>query len=146
MRSFTGIPPATHREMNVARNACAVNRSIFTFFSFKMLLHILSMSSLISDEMRRPPPLVVNTGAPISTTCAAISERIDPTVFETAGAEMDRKGRPVVSETMETTVPHLYAAGLNAGGWIGPYYPGSGTAIIGTVHWGRKAGAKAAAN
>ena len=43
-------------------------------------------------------------------------------------------------------IPHLYAAGLNAGGWIGPYYPGSGTAIIGTVHWGRKAGAKAAAN
>lgn len=43
-------------------------------------------------------------------------------------------------------IPHLYAAGLNAGGWIGPYYPGSGTALIGTVHWGRKAGAKAAAN
>ena len=45
-----------------------------------------------------------------------------------------------------SVIPHLYAAGLNAGGWIGPYYPGSGTAIIGTVHWGRKAGAKAAAN
>ena len=43
-------------------------------------------------------------------------------------------------------IPHLYAAGLNAGGWIGPYYPGSGTAVIGTAHWGRKAGAKAAAN
>lgn len=41
-------------------------------------------------------------------------------------------------------IPRLYAAGLNAGGWIGPYYPGSGTAIIGTVHWGRKAGANAA--
>ena len=25
-------------------------------------------------------------------------------------------------------------------------YPGSGTAVMGTVHWGRKAGAKAAAN
>lgn len=43
-------------------------------------------------------------------------------------------------------IPHLYAAGLNAGGWIGPYYPGSGTAIIGTVHWGRRAGAVAAKN
>ncbi|HCX65743.1 MAG TPA: flavoprotein, partial [Eubacteriaceae bacterium] len=41
-------------------------------------------------------------------------------------------------------IPGLYAAGLNAGGWIGPYYPGSGTAIMGTVHWGRKAGAHAA--
>ena len=43
-------------------------------------------------------------------------------------------------------IPHLYAAGLNAGGWIGPYYPGSGTAVVGTVHWGRKAGKAAAAN
>ena len=41
-------------------------------------------------------------------------------------------------------IPRLYAGGLNAGGWIGPYYPGSGTAIMGTVHWGRKAGAHAA--
>lgn len=43
-------------------------------------------------------------------------------------------------------IPHLYAAGLNAGGWIGPYYPGSGTAVMGTVHWGRRAGAVAAKN
>jgi urocanate reductase len=41
-------------------------------------------------------------------------------------------------------IPGLYAGGLNAGGWIGPYYPGSGTALIGTVHWGRKAGANVA--
>lgn len=41
-------------------------------------------------------------------------------------------------------VSRLYAGGLNAGGWIGPYYPGSGTAIIGLIHWGRKAGAHAA--
>lgn len=41
-------------------------------------------------------------------------------------------------------ISRLYAGGLNAGGWIGPYYPGSGTAIMGTIHWGRKAGAHAA--
>lgn len=34
----------------------------------------------------------------------------------------------------------LYAAGLNAGGWMGSYYPGSGTAIAGLIHQGRKAG------
>ena len=42
-------------------------------------------------------------------------------------------------------IPHLFAAGMASGGWIGPYYPGSGTAISGVVHWGRKAGASAAA-
>lgn len=39
-----------------------------------------------------------------------------------------------------TVIPGLFAAGLNAGGWIGGYYPGSGTAISGIVHQGRKAG------
>lgn len=33
----------------------------------------------------------------------------------------------------------LYAAGLNAGGWLGSYYPGSGTAIGGIIHQGRRA-------
>lgn len=42
-------------------------------------------------------------------------------------------------------IPHLFAGGLCTGGWIGPYYPGSGTAIAGTVHWGRKCGKNAAA-
>jgi fumarate reductase flavoprotein subunit len=50
----------------------------------------------------------------------------------------------VVDVTGET-IPGLYAAGLCAGGWVGPYYPGSGTAIIGTCYFGRVAGAAAAA-
>lgn len=33
----------------------------------------------------------------------------------------------------------LYAAGLNAGGWLGSYYPGSGTAVGGAIHQGRRA-------
>jgi urocanate reductase len=41
-------------------------------------------------------------------------------------------------------IPHLFAGGMASGGWIGPYYPGSGTAICGAIHWGRKAGASAA--
>jgi fumarate reductase flavoprotein subunit len=41
-------------------------------------------------------------------------------------------------------IPHLFAGGMASGGWIGPYYPGSGTALSGVVHWGRKAGASAA--
>ncbi len=41
-------------------------------------------------------------------------------------------------------IPRLFAVGMNSGGWIGPYYPGSGTAIMGCMHWGRKAGTNAA--
>lgn len=49
-----------------------------------------------------------------------------------------------VLNTNGEPIPGLYAGGLNAGGWIGPYYPGSGTAIMGTIHWGRKAGGNVA--
>ncbi|MGT2749355.1 FAD-dependent oxidoreductase [Streptococcus orisasini] len=44
-----------------------------------------------------------------------------------------------VLDLFDKVIPHLYAAGLNAGGWIAGYYPGSGTAISGIVHQGRKA-------
>jgi fumarate reductase flavoprotein subunit len=42
-------------------------------------------------------------------------------------------------------IPRLYAAGMVTGGFIGPYYPGSGTAILGTVVFGRLAGMGASA-
>lgn len=45
-----------------------------------------------------------------------------------------------VLDNFGEAIPGLYAAGLNAGGWIGGYYPGSGTAIAGIIHQGRKAG------
>jgi fumarate reductase flavoprotein subunit len=41
-------------------------------------------------------------------------------------------------------IPRLYAAGMVAGGFIGPYYPGSGTALQGTITFGRIAGKAAA--
>ncbi|HJK93368.1 MAG TPA: FAD-dependent oxidoreductase [Polyangiaceae bacterium LLY-WYZ-15_(1-7)] len=41
-------------------------------------------------------------------------------------------------------IPRLYAAGMAAGGFIGPYYPGSGTAVLSTVVFGRIAGEQVA--
>lgn len=43
-----------------------------------------------------------------------------------------------------TPIGRLYAGGLCTGGWCGKFYPGSGTAILSTVHFGRKAGRNAA--
>ena len=42
-------------------------------------------------------------------------------------------------------IPHLYAAGMASAGWVGPYYPGSGTALLGGLHWGWRAGTNVAA-
>ncbi len=44
-----------------------------------------------------------------------------------------------VLDLFNQPITGLYAAGLNAGGWIGSYYPGSGTAIGGIIHQGRRA-------
>lgn len=49
---------------------------------------------------------------------------------------LNLKGQPI---------PRLYAAGMTAGGFIGPYYPGSGTAVTSTLVFGRIAGQNAAA-
>ena len=44
---------------------------------------------------------------------------------------LDAEGEPI---------PHLYAAGMASAGWLGPYYPGSGLALLGALHWGWRAG------
>lgn len=44
-----------------------------------------------------------------------------------------------VLDIYQQPITGLYAAGLNAGGWIGSYYPGSGTAVGGVIHQGRRA-------
>lgn len=42
-------------------------------------------------------------------------------------------------------IPHLYAGGMNSGGWYGTYYPGSGTSLTGGLVLGHIAGESAAA-
>ena len=61
---------------------------------------------------RRSP---VDTGervsVPADTVIAAVGERIDTSLYKACGAEIDEKGRPVLDERLQTTVPHIYAAG-----------------------------------
>ena len=61
---------------------------------------------------RRSP---VDTGrtmeVPADTVIAAVGERIDTGLYEECGAAVDRKGRPMTDEGMETCVPHVYAIG-----------------------------------
>ncbi len=59
------------------------------------------------------------------------------------GLKIDSDAR--VLNPAGVTIPGLYAAGMVSGGFIGPYYPGSGTAVTATIVFGRIAGANAAA-
>lgn len=56
-------------------------------------------------------------------------------IIDTDAAILDTEGNPI---------PHLFGAGVNTAGWIGPYYPGSGTCLQGALNWGRIAGKSAA--
>ncbi|MEG0504837.1 MAG: FAD-dependent oxidoreductase [Raoultibacter sp.] len=50
-----------------------------------------------------------------------------------------------VLDTDGNAIPHLYAAGQVAGGFMGSYYPGTGTGILATLVFGRSAGENAIA-
>lgn len=56
-------------------------------------------------------------------------------LIDTDAAVLDTNGDPI---------PHLFGAGVDTAGWIGPYYPGSGTCLQGALNWGRIAGKSAA--
>ena len=61
---------------------------------------------------RRSP---VDTGAtvevPADTVITAVGEHVDDALFAANGVALDRKGRPVVNETMATGVANVYAVG-----------------------------------
>ncbi len=45
------------------------------------------------------------------TVIKAVGEKVDGSLYQAAGAELDAKGCPVVDETMQTTLEGLYAVG-----------------------------------
>ena len=63
-------------------------------------------------------------------------------VGSVGGLRIDSDAR--VLDVEGRSIPRLYGAGMVAGGFIGPIYPGSGTAIASTLVFGRIAGANAA--
>ncbi|MDP8222555.1 MAG: FAD-dependent oxidoreductase [Candidatus Lernaella stagnicola] len=64
-------------------------------------------------------------------------------VGSVGGLKIDTEAH--VIDTAGAAIPGLYAAGMVSGGFIGPYYPGSGTAVCATLVFGRIAGRNAAA-
>ncbi len=66
---------------------------------------------------RRSP---VETGEtveiPASTVITAVGERVDGSLYEAIGVELDRKGLPVINENRMTSVADVYAVGDAKGG------------------------------
>ncbi|WP_302964053.1 FAD-dependent oxidoreductase [uncultured Adlercreutzia sp.] len=72
------------------------------------------------------------------------ANRMRPEIMgPTGGLRIDVECR--VLDTAGEPIPNLFAAGLCTGGWVGEFYPGSGTAMAANAHFGLKAGRNAAA-
>ncbi len=65
------------------------------------------------DESGRRSPVGTGefTEVPATAVIAAVGEQVEKGLYESAGAELDAKGRPVVDDYLMTTVEGLYAAG-----------------------------------
>jgi fumarate reductase flavoprotein subunit len=70
-------------------------------------------------------------------------QNISANLGSLGGLKIDTNAQ--VIDTAGKPIPHLFAGGMNSGGWYGLYYPGSGTSLSGGLHFGRVAGASAAA-
>jgi urocanate reductase len=67
-----------------------------------------------------------------------------PVMFDTAGGVRINTKSQVVN-VWGKIIPRLYAAGVNTGGLVGEFYPGSGAVLNGILTFGRIAGTNAAA-
>ncbi|MBQ6388256.1 MAG: putative selenate reductase subunit YgfK [Mogibacterium sp.] len=65
------------------------------------------------DESGRRSPVGTGeyTEVPATAVIAAVGERIHSGLYQSAGVQLDSKGKPVVDENLMTTVPGIYAAG-----------------------------------
>lgn len=80
---------------------------------------------------------------PLSTSPFYATRVVESNLGAQGGVKIDT-GCHVI-DVNGKAIARLYAAGMVAGGFIGPYYPGSGTALASTVCFGRIAGKNAAA-
>ena len=60
---------------------------------------------------RRPEATGEQRTVPATTVISAVGERVEQDVFAASGIQVDRKGRPVVDDQLQTSLPHVYAAG-----------------------------------
>lgn len=80
---------------------------------------------------------------PIDTPPFYATRSYDYSLGALGGLKINTKAQ--VLDTQGEAIPHLYAAGQVAGGFMGSYYPGTGTGILATLAFGRSAGENALA-
>ena len=76
-----------------------------------LLCDVMELGAPDASGRRAPVKTGRTQEVPATLVVTAVGERIDTALYEEAGAALDSKGRPVTDESMQTSVPGLYAVG-----------------------------------
>ncbi len=77
----------------------------------KLACRVMKLGAPDSSGRRSPEDTGETREIPADLVIAAVGERVDPSLFEAAGCELDARGRPVTDAGTQTTVPGVYAIG-----------------------------------
>lgn len=72
---------------------------------------VMRLGAPDASGRRAPEPTGETVGVPATSVITAVGERIEQGLYQATGCELDEKGRPVVSDSLETSVSHVFAAG-----------------------------------
>ena len=72
---------------------------------------VMRLGAPDASGRRAPEPTGETVIVPATAVITAVGERIEQGLYQATGCELDEKGRPVVSDSLETSVPHVFAAG-----------------------------------
>lgn len=106
--------PADEEELNMAVADGVEFMELLAPETFKdgcLTCSVMTLGEPDASGRRSPVATGETCQIPADTVIAAVGERIDTGLFESAGCKLDAKGRPVVDDGMQTTVSHVYAIG-----------------------------------
>ena len=72
---------------------------------------VIELGEPDASGRRSPRPTGETVSIPATAVITAVGERIEQGIYQASGVELDAKGRPVVDERLQTSVPHVYAVG-----------------------------------
>ena len=72
---------------------------------------VMKLGAPDESGRRAPEDTGERTTVKADLVIAATGEQIDPALYRTAGCALDDRNRPVLDENLQTSVPHIYAAG-----------------------------------
>ena len=72
---------------------------------------VMELGAPDASGRRAPVPTVKTACVPATAVITAVGERVDEALLSANGVALDNRGRPVVDEHMQTSVPGVYAVG-----------------------------------